>query len=356
LFRYKAHWVDGVPDQNDFSLRGIAFHACAHNYIMRLVELQIQSDADEARAAFKEAIAESQTPAHLVPEVHEIFLGWAEHFELDLQWFMAAEQHEIGKNQHTFTPDLVYARPTGLEIVDFKTYWVAMTEEQIRNDFQSKFYIYNARRIWPNFPTYTFTHSYVRFGSKVSVQFTENDLAPFADEVEAIVRTIQVAEERDEWPATPGPECAYCSLACPVVDNPMLVPKRLTVPEQAVLVGGTILAMEAWVRTAKKALKAYCAGNGPITVKGVEFDNRPVMQRSYPIDQVLAEMKALGVDADAAVLATDNYSLTISHSALAKIFRAYPMLEERLQVAQRQKLTYRFGAKKPGADEDEDPT
>lgn len=352
LFRYNQLWNLHVPDQNDFSLRGIGFHSCAHRYIERLVHAQLEQDAEEAKLAFTEGIASALIPAHLVPEVREIFYGWAERFGLSLQRFVAAEEHQIGKNQQTFTPDLVYADGACLEIIDFKTYWATLTEEQVRNDWQVRFYIYNAQRIWPNFPTYRFTHSYVRFGTNVSVEFQPSDLAAFADEVEAIVATIQEATERNEWPATAGSDCPVCSLKCPLADNPAVTPVRFTVPQQAQMVGSWLLADDSRRRAAQKALKAYCAANGPLRIGEMTFDNRPTQTRTYPIEDVMKILQARGImgafDKDT------SPGLTISHSALSKLFRAYPALESDLLPVQQAKTTYRFSAKKPGVGDEDD--
>ena len=191
LHRFNQIWNLGVPDSNDYSLRGIAFHACAHRYIERLVQCQLPADEEEAKAAFSEGIAAALTPAHLVPEVRGIYMKWAENFGLDLEAFVTAEEHQIGNNQQVFTPDLVYARPTGLEIVDFKTFFQPMTEAQVRSDWQARWYSYNAHRIWKNFPQYAFVQSYVRYGTSTRVVFTPGDLATFADEVTAIAETIR---------------------------------------------------------------------------------------------------------------------------------------------------------------------
>ena len=158
LYRYDKIWRQGVPDTSDLAAVGIGFHACAHRYIERLQVQGLPADAEEARAAFTEGIAAALTPQRLVSEIRDLFFVWAERFELDTEWFLAAEEHQIGKTDQEFTPDLVYGRPTGVEIVDFKTFWHPLTEAQIRKDFQAQFYTYNAMRIWPNFPTYTFTH------------------------------------------------------------------------------------------------------------------------------------------------------------------------------------------------------
>ncbi len=355
LHRYNQIWNQGTPDHSDLSLKGIAFHACAHRYILRLVEQQIPADEEEAKAAFTEGIASVLTPQRLVAEVHQIFFGWAVHFALDLESFVAAEEHQVGKSQtheQTFTPDLVYARPMGVEVVDFKTYWHPLTEEQVRRDFQARWYVFNSMRIWPNFPAYTFTQSYVRFGSSVSVTFTPADFSTFADEVEAIAETITEATTRNEWPATAGPECAYCELRCPLADHPAIVPKRFTGLDQATQVAAWILAGETQLKAARKALKAYCAANGAIDVNGVEFDHRPVLQRTYPLEDVLRVLKERSIfgafDKDT------SPGLTISHSALGKLMKSFPQLEVDLKPYQQSKTTYRFSAKKPGiGDEDE---
>ncbi len=350
LYRYKKLWVDSVPDQSDYALRGIAFHSCAHRYILRLKEQNLPSDAEEAKFAFTEGIAAALTPSHLVPEVRQIFFRWAESFGLDLEAFVAAEEHQMGKNQQTFTPDLVYAHQDVLTIVDFKTYWSSFTETQLRNDFQSRWYVYNAMRIWPNFPNYRFVHSYVRFGTTVSVDFKSSDFSTFADEVDAVAATITEAQERNEWPATAGPECSYCELKCPLADSPAILPKRFTLPEQAKFVASRIMAVDQELKAWKKALKQYCAANGPVDVQGVEWNNREVIQRSYPIDDVLRILRERNVFG-----AFDQSSgLTISHSALSKLIKAFPQLAEDLLPFQQSKSTYRFSARKPGGDDEED--
>ena len=346
LHRYKAIWLDGVPDQSDLASTGIAFHACAHRYIERLVQRGLTADAEEAGLAFVEGVASVLTPARLVPQVRTIYERWTERFQLDLPHFLAAEEHQIGKTDHTFTPDLVYGRPHGLEIKDFKTFFHGMTEAQVRTDFQARFYIYNAMRIWPGFPSYTFTQEYVRFGTSTSVQFARDDFDAFEAEVEAITAAVQEAEARGEWPATAGPECAYCELRCPLADHPDRLPIRFTLPEQASIVAGWILAAETQLKGVKKALKAYCAAHGSVSVKGVVFEHRPVLLRSYPLEDVIRALKAHKAE--------EMSGLTISHSALARLMKADPRIEQDLLPVQQSKTSYRFGPKKADDEEDED--
>lgn len=351
LFRYKALWVDGVDDSSDFALRGIAFHACAHRYIERLVALRLVQDHEEAQAAFIEGIATSRLPGRLVKEVRELYDRWAEHFALDLDHFLTAEERQENSDQD-FTPDLVYARPHELEIQDWKTFFTALTEAQARADWQARMYVRNAMKKWPGFPSYRFTFVFVRLGKTLSLTFSPDELATLERDVEAVLSMVKMAIDTGEWPATPGGACTYCELKCPIVDQPMVIPKRLDVAQ----VGGfaaAVLAGEQMMKVAKKTLKAYCVANGPVQVGNVVFENRPVTARSYPVSdlmKVLAHRNLMGAFDDSQI----KGALTISHSALSKLFRQFPMLETDLSPVVQEKQTYRFSARKPGADDGED--
>ena len=349
LYRYQQIWLKGVPDTSDPAMRGIAFHACAHRYILRLVAKGLSQDMEEAHAAFQEGIASvEQIPGRLVKEVRELFDNWSEHlFELDVDAYVTSEEHQ-GRSEQGFTPDLVLARGHTLEIVDFKTFWVGLTEAQAKADMQARWYTRNAHVQWPNFAEYRFTFSFVRFGTSMSVTFTHQELDEANREVMAVLGTIQRAAETETWPATPGPMCAFCELKCPAVDVEPLMPKRLTTADQAQQIAAWTAAADKVVKTAKKALKAYCAANGPVVVNGLEWNNRPVLQRSYPIADVLAALNQAG-----AVGAFDAPDApTLSHSALAKIFRAFPALQTLLAPLVREKTTFRFSSRAAGQDDE----
>src|SRR4029453_9956799 len=328
FYRLKALWVDGIDDMSDYAIRGIAFHACAHRYILRLVDRGLGQDQEEAEAAFLEGIASGgRLPGRLVAEVRQLFDRWAENFELELPWFLAAEERQERSDQ-AFTPDLVYGRPDCLEIVDFKTFFVAPTLEQAKADFQAMWYLRNAMIEWPNFPEYRFTFEFVRLGMSISIAFRPEMVTTLTRQVAAVQAQIEHAEATGEWPATPGPSCGDCTLKCPLVDEPFNLPKRILQMEHAQQLGGWILAGEQMIRGAKKALKGFCASHGPVNVKGVEWDNRPRLERKYPIDQVLAILQRRGVFG--AFDEAEKEGLTISHSALTPLFKKFPALEQDL--------------------------
>lgn len=350
LFRFNKIWRQNTPDTSDPSLRGIGFHLCASKYISRLHAAQLETDEEEARLAFQEGVAEALTPPHLVAEVRDLFFRWARSFSLDLAHYVVSEERQMGRDGSTWTPDLIYALPTGLVIFDWKTYYHELTQEQVKQDWQVRWYLVAASKLFPNFPNYTFVMSFVRFGTQVSVDFEPSDLDDFAQEAGAIAATVREAEARDEWPATPGDHCRFCNLQCPVVDHPAVIPARLITRDQAEKAGALILAGEALLKNAKKALKAYAAANGAVEVNGMVFDNRPQLQRTYPVDQVV---KALEKWQKAGALSPEE-GLTVSHSSLAKVFRKYPEMEQALSPFVQAKTTYRFSARKPGVGDDEE--
>ena len=385
LHRYRSIWIDGTDDSSDYAIRGQAFAAIKHCYIERLVAKGLTQDEEESQAAFSEGIAESRCPDRLIPEVRDLWDRHAELFELKLDRFVAAEEKQlpvlctacrkdwyvadIRATNNTcpacgsdalefrpfkFTPDLVYAHPEGnvLEIVDDKTFFVALTEAQAQASFQGRFYVRFGMARWPGFSTYRFTFNFVRLGKTVSVDYTPDELRNLEREVDAAVAKIEQAKQDDFWPATAGPSCTYCELKCPLADNPAIVPKRFMEVDQARAVAGWILAAETQLKTAKKALKSYCAANGADDAQGIEFDNRPVLTRKYPVDKVLTALETVGVGKDSEVLAAGT--LTISHSALARLFKSYPALEAELLPSQISAETYRFGPRKPGIGDDDE--
>ena len=347
LFRYDAIWNKGLPDMSDYALRGIGFHAAVHRYILRLVEKQIPQDAEEAVIAFTEGMAAAQIPGRLVTEVRQLFDFWSEYFELDLDAYVTSEERQE-RSEQAFTPDLVYARHHELEIIDWKTFYTALTEAQAKADFEAQWYVRNAMINWPNFKSYRFTFAFVRLGKYVSVTFTQDELALLDRNIQAVTGSIQHSQETGVWPATPGPSCAYCTLQCPAVDQKLMLPKRIVGISQAEKIAAFVLAGEQMVRSAKKALKAYCGAYGPVSVQGVEFDNRPTIERRYPFNEVIASLEKRGVTG--AFEDSAQQGLTISHSALKPLFKKFTGLESELEGVQISKTGFRFSSRKPGGD------
>jgi hypothetical protein len=346
-YRYDQLYNQGVEDRGDESQRGIAFHEIAFRYIDRLAKAQVPSDAEEAALAFQEGIALSQLPAHLVHEVAKLWRRFAEWFQLDLQAYLSAEEQQESE-RFTWIPDLVYVRPQGIEIKDWKTYYKGLTELQARREFQLKFYLVQALDIWPNFPAYTFTFNFVRIGYEVAVTFTPDEIEDFRPEVEAILLLLEEAERTQNWPAIPGSHCTLCRLACPIVDNPARLPVRLNTKAEAMQAAGEIMALTQRRKVLTKALAGWCNQEGPIVVKGQEFAHRSSTSKTYPALDVL---DLLGARYDEAGLRR----LLVSATAVTK---ADPLKllkgDDDLAALAKTTTRWRFSDKKAGAIGDAD--
>lgn len=340
LFRFNEVHQKGVDDSSDFALRGQAFAHIQHLYVLSLVAAHTPQDLDLAMRAFVQGIAEHQTPQRLIPELRELWVRYAEYFALDLDRYVTSEERQVGDGL-SFTPDLVYAHPGELEIVDQKTYWVTLTEAEVKDTYQARFYGWQAMKRWPNFPSYRITFVFVRFNKATSVQYTVAELEQMELEVQADVARIRHAQETQSYPAVVGPACRYCELKCPIADRQMVMPVRFT-PEAAQQVGTMLVPAEKTLKAIKKAFKAHCVANGPIKVgRDTVWGNWPVEERKYPLDQVLKVLAARNI-----MGAFEEEGHTVSHSALAKLFKQFPALFDDLKEYCQQKTTYRFGLKK----------
>jgi hypothetical protein len=350
LFRFKKIWMEGYDDSSDVALIGQAFAKIKHIYIERLLALKVGQDAEEAQAAFQEGIVAEQTPSRLIPDVRSVWMFHAEKFELRVERFLAAE--ERGEDGGVgWAPDLVYAHAetNSVEIIDDKSGWKPpMTEAELKGLFQARVYSRYGQIRWPGFAKYIFTIHAVRFNKSVSVEFTADELDAVEEEVQAAIATIQAAEQKDYWPAVAGPSCHFCTLQCPIADQQVTLPKRLDVQQYHAL-GGWLLVAEKQLRAAKKLMKNACGVFGAATVNGMVWDNRPSTSVAYPLDAVMEVLKARG-----GMGAFEDPSLTISKSALAKLFKQFPQLETDLKPFAQEKTSYRFGAKVPGQDDDEE--
>ncbi len=355
LYRVKSIWIDQVDDSSDLSLLGIALHKVQHLYTLRLVEKQIPQDSEEALAAFTEGIVAAGLPNHLIPEARQLWDWHSEHFELDLASFLSAEERQQ-TGQVSGALDLIYAHAetNTLETIDFKWGWTPpMTEDELQNLFQARVYAFLASQQFPGFSHYRFTIHAARFNKYVSVVFPFSVLDQIERELQTYVAILEHAEQTNHWPAVAGPSCRFCELACPLVDRLEIAPKRILEAKQAEQIGAMLLAMDVWTRTAKKALKGYVAGHGPVDVRGVVWDNRLTTERKYPLQIVTEKLKQIqamgGLEPT-----TDEDGVTISQSGLGKLFKKFPQLAVDLAPYAQEKQTYRFSAKRGGSDEGED--
>lgn len=361
-----------TEDRGEESQRGVGFHEAAFRYIDRLAKANAETDADEASLALREGIALSQLPSKLAYQVGKLWRKFTSMFSLQLDEYFAAEQQQgavfclacdwrgtMAEDQEeaehltcpscqgpvtgfTWIPDLVYLRPGEVEIKDWKTYYKGLTEAQARQEFQCRFYLWQARHLWPGFAAYRFTFVFVRLGYEVSVVMTPEEIDAFSDEVKGIALAMVEADRADRFPAIPGSHCGICRLQCPVTDNPYRLPARITSQEQRDQMALRILAMTSELRQLKKVLREHVKTEGGFEAGGVVFGLWPSVTRRYEAKKVLDYLEGRGIDIS---------EITLSPTALGKLAKpktANPAFLEFLAEIEQTKQGWKFTQKRIG--------
>jgi len=313
LARYKAIVEDRVPESSGPALRGQVIHEAALLYIEALAAHQLTADAALAQDAIQGALASLAIPFEHQLDARAVFTRWIEGFTLDLEAFLCAEESQRERG-FSWRPDLVYARPHELEIVDWKSHFAAYTGAEAQAHFQPRFYLWRAMQVWPGFPSYRFTYDFIRLGQQVSVVLTPADVQDVEDDVQAKIQLVDHARREGVWPPTMGPLCAYCALACPLVDDTRLRPVRSETIEDVRAVAVEMAALEAAYTSRLAVVKAWTDANGPLLAGGRRYAWVPKVERTYPAGVVLATMEAHGTPVPAA--------LTFSASALGSVLTA----------------------------------
>lgn len=345
--RYDAIYNRGADDTGDESKRGRVFHDCAWIYATRLASLNVSSDYEESQAAFAKGVEMGGCPDQLIHEVEQLFFRWAERFELDLQAFLVAEQLQRHGNR-IFRPDLVYARPQELEITDLKTYYRGLTEAQALKELQLRWYLVEAKKVWPGFPRYRFTYDFVRLHYTVSLVFTPDEVDEFEPGVQASIDAIARAQRTGEYPAIPGSHCGLCRVVCPIVDDPARLPVRFTAPEHAQQGAGELLALGQRVKALRAALGSYCQEHGRIVVGGQEFSHYQETHRKWPAAEVIDFLRERGAAVE---------TLRIGKSGLGEHGkkRAHLAVRDWLEKHEQTEQRWKFRTKKAGELGEDEP-
>lgn len=333
-----------VEDKGDESQRGIAFHEIAFRYIDRLARLNLKADAEEAALAYQEGIALSQVGPHLLKDVNKLWERFSANFELQPHAYLMAEERQE-TDRFTWIPDLVYIFPNRVTIKDWKTYYKGLTPEQARNEFQLKFYLLQAKDIWPGFQEYEFVFVFVRLGFEVSIVMRPDDVEAFRPEVEAITLAMDEAARTGNYPAIQGSHCGLCRLKCPLADNPYKLPARLQTVKDAQAAFGRVLSLEQELKALKKALKAWCMTEGPLYYNGQEFIHLSNTSRKFPAAAVIDFLRERGTDESLIA------ALMLSKSSLGDFAhpkRSSPAILEMLQDIERATMKWTFRHRKAG--------
>jgi hypothetical protein len=246
-----------------------------------------------------------------------------------------------------FKADYTYALPSALEVHDLKTHYHALTEDGAKRDFQARMSAFLASQEWPGFPVYRFVFHFIRLRQTVVATFEPADLDKIGRQLAAHAEGIRKSIETDAWPAAPGQMCAYCSFACPIVDDAARLPMRLLTPQEAEGVASDLIVLKQAVAAKMRVLDAYAGINGPVRSAGHEWAHRPTETVKFPAGQVCDELHRLGVDYGKLTLGKTALKSYLTAKKWAHVAKAL------LPLAMTTPGT-KFSAKKLGATDDED--
>ncbi|MGE0447354.1 MAG: PD-(D/E)XK nuclease family protein [Vicinamibacterales bacterium] len=288
-FLYRAKYEEGYEDSSPPAQRGTAFHACAAEYIRLLYAAEQDSDPVLAQQALETGLAERPLAYDLILDIEKhLWPRFVEKFRLNREAFVLAEERQ-GDGTVTWQPDLVYAyeHPSVLKVVDWKTFFVGLTEVEASEAFQTDFYLWQAMHVWPGFERYEMTYVFPRLGYAITVAKTPQELERFGDRVQSLIAQIQQARATNYWPAVPGDHCKYCTLACPIADDPRRMPLRVVTREDAEAALLKAVALQRQFDQLKEALRGFAEMHGTVSVNGVAAQHKETLSRRFNLVDVL---------------------------------------------------------------------
>lgn len=112
--------------------------------------------------------------------------------------------------------DRIDEHPNGrLEVIDYKSGRLRVSEDDVRNDLAMGIYAYLLRRTYPDNPVSASIYC-LRSGDVASVEFTEHELSDIAEGVTAVAREIALIDSETvidpEWLENVCPTCDYLRL------------------------------------------------------------------------------------------------------------------------------------------------
>lgn len=112
--------------------------------------------------------------------------------------------------------DRIDEHPDGrLEVIDYKSGRLSVSEEDVRNDLPMGIYAYLLHKTYPNHPTSASIYC-LRSGCVATVEFTEHELSDIKEGVTAIAREIALIDKETiitpQWLEYVCPTCDYLRL------------------------------------------------------------------------------------------------------------------------------------------------
>ena len=167
-----------------------------------------------------------------------------------------------------------------LVVWDWKSGW--QMPQSLGNEAQLATYAWLVAERWPDLagdgPVYIRQY-YLRYGRWLEAQISRMGRANARYTLTRLAEGVETAMQQPEraWPAFPCQQCAYCQLVCPLSLEAIRPPQTA---QGARKLAGRLVALEAQVRAANEALRAWCDEHGPVSAAGREYSYSPTKNRT----------------------------------------------------------------------------
>lgn len=314
LYILKAPDPRGVP-----AMLGGFFHAAASAFLQAMREAT--DTGDQNRLALMEGVFDTLWGAGRPKEflaleeshrddLRELCMGfarnepWGPTFQRSEMKFAVNEQWEPVDWMHPrvfyrMIVDRLDIRDTTVTITDYKTSWRADSEDEVARNPQFTGYAAGIKALLPNAGTIKVVVNFVRPRILRQVTIEPQNIDKARQRIERESDRIERARARDDWPATPGQQCAYCPAAisskCPAREAALLLRAPETPEEAQSLVAAWVLKKRVLDETAAR-LKAYVGMNGPVHSEGISAEFARTERRTFPGGPTLDALEQAGVD------------------------------------------------------------
>ena len=258
-YRYQQLYQHNIQEPaSDAALRGREVH--------RLIAESLREDYPMAEfGPVHTPNAPPPSPA-IMAESADLFAEWQTSFETgDMEPLGIEVRAEAALDD--MTPfrgylDLVCEWKGMLVIYDWKSGW--QMPAALGDDPQLVSYAWLATERWGARPV-LIRQYYVRYGRYVEMQVGPSAISNARITLGEFATRLRAADTEAEWPAQPGPHCAYCRTLCPLEWMAAVAPRQY---QEARALAQRVHALGVKYGEAKDALKSWCEVHGDISAAG----------------------------------------------------------------------------------------
>lgn len=304
-YLFRATHIEKVPQVKSLPmLFGGFFHHWADQYLQHLITTNQESDYAEANVIFEKLWASRNKHAEFkfLPEsarddMMDVVVKFRETHAFNTQT-IAGSEVEISLTEDWKVTEwmaknvffrmkidlLSVERSGGLKIVgirDFKTSFAIETEEATGRSPQLRRYVMGVQSIMPA-DEFKVSLDYVRIGVVREATLYPEDADTAKAGVMLVSDRIQQSLQKNDWPATPGRSCAYCSVfeRCPArgLAKGFRAPQDIDQAKQTL---ERLILLEREREDLQTALKLWTKQFGVIASNGMQYGPNVVEIMEY---------------------------------------------------------------------------